>query len=90
LFDKFGIYVAIAYSTVMIYLFMYVAYTHYKTCITEPGYPERIATATGHLKLNFEKSDLRGMSYSLKALVSKRNKGFVALLNSGQPNFTKY
>ena len=30
------------------------------------------------------------MSANLKSLISKRNKGFVALLNSGQANFTKY
>lgn len=78
------------YSLFIIYLFICVAYTHYKACVTEPGYPERIATAVGHLKMNFEKNDLRGMSYCLKSLINKRNKGFVALLNSGQPNFTKY
>ena len=30
------------------------------------------------------------MSNNLKSLINKRNKGFVALLNSGQQNFTKY
>lgn len=30
------------------------------------------------------------MSHNLKSLINKRNKGFVALLNSGQPSFTKY
>ena len=30
------------------------------------------------------------MSNTLKQLLSKRNKGFVALLNSSQPNFLKY
>ena len=30
------------------------------------------------------------MSYNLKSLIKNRNKGFVALLNSGQPNFTRY
>lgn len=30
------------------------------------------------------------MSNNLKTLISKRNKGFVALLNSGQANFTRY
>ena len=39
----------------MLYLFGVINYTHYKLCTTSPGYPERVATATGHLKLNFEK-----------------------------------
>ena len=30
------------------------------------------------------------MSYTLKSLINKRNKGFVALLNSGLPSFTKF
>ena len=73
------------------YLVVAMVYTHIKAWTTEPGYPEKVATATGHLKLNFEKNDLKVMSYNLKSLVNKRNKGFVALLNSGQPtNFTKY
>ncbi len=37
------------------YLFVCILYTHFKSWLTEPGYPERVATATGHLKLNFEK-----------------------------------
>jgi hypothetical protein len=74
----------------MIYLFVVTILCHLKGWITEPGYPERVATATGQLKMSFEKHDLKGMSYNLKSLINKRNKGFVALLNSGQPNFTKY
>jgi hypothetical protein len=74
----------------LIFLFVALIYTHLKAWTTEPGYPERVATATGHLKMSFEKHDIKGMSYNLKSLINKRNKGFVALLNSGQPNFTKY
>ena len=42
--------------------------------------------------MSFNKSELKRMSPNLKALVSKRNKGFVALLNSGgqQNSFTNY
>jgi len=50
--------------------------------MTEPGYPERVSTATGDLKMHFEKSRIRSMSANLKSLISKRNKGFVALLNN--------
>jgi hypothetical protein len=74
----------------MIYLFVALIYTHLKAWVTEPGYPERVATATGQNKMNFDKNDLKSMSNNLKSLINKRNKGFVALLNSGQPNFTKY
>jgi len=76
----------------MLYLFIVVFCLHIKTWITEPGYPERIATATGHNKIIYEKQEMRGMSFNLKSLINKRNKGFVALLNSGlgQPNFTKF
>ena len=38
--------------------------------------------------MNFEKKKTRSMSENLKQLVSKRNKGFVALLNSDQHSFT--
>jgi len=54
-----------------------------KAWVTEPGYPERISTASGHLQLIYENADTKGMSFNLKSLISKRNKGFVALLNSG-------
>ena len=74
----------------MLYLLIAIVYLHIKTWVAEPGYPERIATATGHHKITYEKAEIRGMSQNLKSLISKRNKGFVALLNSGQPNFTKF
>lgn len=85
-----GIYAAIIFTLIMIYLFFIVIYTHIKAWSTEPGYPERVATATGHLKVTYEKKDMRWMSYNLKSLINKRNKGFVALLNSGLPSFTKF
>ena len=42
----------------MIYLFVALIYTHLKAWVTEPGYPERVATATGQNKMNFDKNDL--------------------------------
>ena len=90
MFAKYGPIFTGMITVIMFYLFGIIIYTHYKLQTVSPGYPERVATATGHLKLNFEKSELKKMSQNLKQLLSKRNKGFVALLNSGQPNFTKY
>jgi hypothetical protein len=70
-------------TVIMFYLFGVLIYSHYKLQTVSPGYPERVATATGHLKLIFEKSEIKKMSKNLKQLITKRNKGFVALLNSG-------
>lgn len=39
----------------MLYSFIMLIYAHIKTWITEPGYPERVATATGHLKVIYDK-----------------------------------
>jgi len=43
------------YTILMMYLYVCLIYTHIKTWQTTPGFPERVATATGPLKLNFEK-----------------------------------
>ena len=53
-------------TVIMFYLFGVIIYSHYKIQTVSPGYPERVATATGHLKLNFEKSELKNMSQNLK------------------------
>ena len=71
------------YAVVVTFLYICLMASYVMTLITSPGYPERIATATGPLKLNFQKQETKGMSNTLKQLLSKRNKGFVALLNSG-------
>ena len=52
---KYGPVIAGFVTIFMLYLFGLLIYTHYKLCSTSPGYPERVATATGHLKVNFEK-----------------------------------
>ena len=67
----------------VLYLSVCAVVSHIRAWFTEPGYPERIATATGHLRRNFSKEEMRLMSPNMKQLISKRNKGFVALLNSG-------
>ena len=67
----------------LIYLFTAVIYTYVKTWLTDPGYPEKVATAAGDEKLSFTKRHLKKMSPVLRALVHYRNKGFVSLLNSG-------
>lgn len=86
--QHYGPYSAVGCSMLMFYLFLCIEFTHFKTWLTEPGYPERVATATGVQKVNFEKKKLRNISNNLKQLITKRNKGFVALLNSDQPSFT--
>ena len=48
------------------YWFIALTYVQIKTWTTEPGYPERVATATGHLKITYEKKEMQGMSYNLK------------------------
>ena len=52
---KYGPVIAGFVTIFMLYLFGLLIYTHYKLCSTSPGYPERVATATGHLKMNFDK-----------------------------------
>ena len=47
------------------YLYVCLIYTHIRTWQTEPGFPERVATATGHLKQTFEKQQIKGMSNNL-------------------------
>lgn len=74
----------------MVYLFICLVAAYVQAMMTVPGYPERVATATGNQKLNFQKQETKGMSMILKQLLTKRNKGFVALLSSGQQNFPKY
>ena len=64
-------------------------YLHYKTCVTSPGYPECVSTAQGEQKIKYDKNS-KVMSQNLKLLVSKRNQGFVGLLNSTNQNFTRY
>lgn len=76
----------VLYTLLVIVLHMGSVYTHLKIWLTEPGYPERVSTA--QIKLNFNKAP--PMSDVLKELINKRNKGFVALLNSNQSNFTRY
>jgi nitric oxide reductase large subunit len=56
MFVKYGPFMTGFITVIMLYLFSLLIYTHYKIQSTSPGYPERVATATGHLKLNFEKS----------------------------------
>jgi len=48
-----GIYVTIIYSLIVVYLFISLYAALIKAQFTEAGFPERIATAVGHLKLNF-------------------------------------
>lgn len=71
------------YSLIVLYLSICFAVSHVRAWFTEPGYPERIATATGALRRNFSREELKMMSPNMKQLINKRNKGFVALLNSG-------
>lgn len=83
LYHTCGIYVTIVYSLIVLYLSICFAVSHVRAWFTEPGYPERIATATGALRRNFSREELKMMSPNMKQLINKRNKGFVALLNSG-------
>jgi hypothetical protein len=87
---KLGIYIAVMLTIVVLYMFSCLVYSHIKLWITEPGYPERISTMTSQLKMNFSRTTLSNMSSTLKSLMSKRNKGFVGLLNSNLPHFTKH
>ena len=43
----YGAYSAVGCSMIMFYLLVCIEYTHIKTWLTDPGYPERVATATG-------------------------------------------
>ena len=56
MFEKYGPFLTGLVTVIMMYLFSLLIYTHYKLQTKSPGYPERVATATGHLKMNFEKS----------------------------------
>ena len=79
IFSKGGMAGAIGFTIVLFFLCAYTSYTHIKICRTEPGYPERVSTATQELKMNFDK---KRMSSNLKTLMTKRSKGFVGLLNN--------
>lgn len=48
-----GIYITVIYSIIVVYLFVCLLAAYVQAMITVPGYPERVATATGNQKLNF-------------------------------------
>lgn len=54
------------YALIVIYLFTCLLASYVLAMITVPGHPEKIATATGNLKLNFQKQETKGMSNTLK------------------------
>jgi len=55
MYDNHGIYESAIFTIILMYLYVCLIYTHIKTWQTEPGFPERVATATGALKLNIDK-----------------------------------
>ena len=71
-------------------MFTCLLYSFSKAAFSEAGYPEKVATATGSLKLDFDKKKVKTMSFILKSLVANRNKGYVGLLNGGQPTQTRF
>ena len=85
--EKQGVPFTIGYSMILVYFTISLVYSHVKVWITEPGFPEKISTIT--TKIAFSKAKMNYMSDELKMLLSQRSKGFVALLNSNQLNFTR-
>jgi len=54
---SYGIYLAVAYLVVITYLTIVLSYAHFKTWTTEPGFPERVSTATEIIKKSLKKGD---------------------------------
>jgi len=54
---SYGIYLAVAYLVVITYLTIVLGYAHFKTWTTEPGFPERVSTATEIIKKSLKKGD---------------------------------
>jgi len=71
---------AFGITAILTYFTGCLVYSHVKCWLTEPGFPERVSTATS--KIAFSKNKMDRMSDNLRSLLSKRNNGFVALLNS--------
>ena len=89
--NSHGMLFSMLYASGIAALYVCTIYSHIKLWVTEPGYPERVSTATTpDLKIAIDKSKTKLMSDSFKNLLSKRSKGFVALLNNNLPNFSKF
>jgi hypothetical protein len=53
----YGIYFAVAYLIVNTYLTIVLSYAHFKTWTTEPGFPEKVSTATELVKRGLKKDE---------------------------------